>query len=85
MRRLRLTGPQQSAIECRDCDGFEMDGGYLVVRDARTSWSMLVDAANAEDDYAEDANNPSDLRAFARRAGRSLTAVSRRVSRMIDG
>lgn len=76
---VRLTDPQISAIECRDCDELLMsafDGKQLVFaasqRDALAS--EINDASNAEGDDSRRNSDPV-LAKHAGRASRSLTAV----------
>jgi hypothetical protein len=83
---IRLTEAQQSALECRRealdpvlaaaWDGARRLTVTPETRDAL--FSELTDAANAEDADAEQNPDPT-MATFARRACRSLSAISGRV------
>ena len=91
---LRLTPTQRSALECAGLDILDaltdaervliaaLDGYRLTVtaetRDAL--YTALNDRSNAEDADAEQ-NTDAALRAYARRASRSLAALASRVLR----
>ena len=82
--RVKLTGAQVSALECREGAGLEpviedaWDGFHLLTftEDAREPlWDALNDASNAEDAGADQATDPAERRA-GRRAARSLGCVA---------
>ena len=86
---VRLSRAQASALECREHGGFDSialeriwrdgDGKSLVIPFdlAESLASELNDFSNAEDDWAEYGDRED--RVFARRAARSLSAISGKI------
>jgi hypothetical protein len=94
VRRVRLSAPQISALECCGLEHPDDDADRLVDRcwaagdrralvfdpgEAEALWAALRDLSNAEDDFAEDPSRDREMRRFSARAARSLGAIGSRV------